>query len=208
MPVRTVATDHTLSRLLEGLTAETIKQDLAVSGLALDSRKVKPGDLFLAAAGSTVHGLEFARQAVALGAAAVAWQPVDGQTSLAEAAALLPVPAIAVPDLGLVVGQIADRFYGHPSHGLFVIAVTGTDGKTSCSHFIAQALDQPDRRCGLIGTLGCGLYGELSPTTHTTPDALTVQQNLFAMQQANARCVVAEVSSHAMDPAWISILPC
>ncbi len=146
-----------------------------VSGLALDSRKVKPGDLFLAAAGGTTHGLEFARQAVALGATAVAWQPVDGQISLAEAAALLPVPAIAVPDLGLVVGRIADRFYGHPSHGLFVIAVTGTDGKTSCSHFIAQALDRPDRRCGLIGTLGCGLYGELSPTTHTTPDALTVQ---------------------------------
>lgn len=199
MPVRTIATDHALSGLLEGLTAETIRQDLAVSGLALDSRKVKSGDLFLAVAGSTVHGLEFARQAVALGAVAVAWQPVDGQTSLAEAAALLPVPAIAVPDLGLVVGQIADRFYGHPSHGLFVIAVTGTDGKTSCSHFIAQALDRPDRRCGLIGTLGCGFYGELSPTTHTTPDALTVQQNLFAMQQANARCVVAEVSSHAMD---------
>lgn len=199
MPATTISTDHTLSGLLHGFDTETFDQDIMISGLALDSRKVKPGDLFLATAGTTAHGLEFARQAVALGAVAVIWQPVEGKTALAEIAALLPVPVIAVPDLGQIAGRIADRFYGHPSRGLFVIAVTGTDGKTSCSHFIAQALDRPDRRCGLIGTLGYGLYGDLVPTTHTTPDALTVQQSLFAMQQAGARCVVAEVSSHAMD---------
>jgi UDP-N-acetylmuramoyl-L-alanyl-D-glutamate--2,6-diaminopimelate ligase len=109
------------------------------------------------------------------------------------------VPAIAVPALSQVTGLIAERFYGHPSRGLFMIGVTGTDGKTSCSHYIARALDTADRRCGIIGTLGYGLYNELSVGTHTTPDALTVQQALHNMQGDGARCVVAEVSSHAMD---------
>jgi UDP-N-acetylmuramoyl-L-alanyl-D-glutamate--2,6-diaminopimelate ligase len=146
-----------------------------------------------------VHGLQHARQALALGASAVVWEPVSGNASLAETAALLPVPVIEVPDLRQLVGLIADRFYGHPSRGLFTIGVTGTDGKTSCSHFIAQALNSDDRRCGVIGTLGYGLYDELSTATHTTPDALTVQQTLCSLQKAGARCVVAEVSSHAMD---------
>ncbi len=166
---------------------------------ALDSRKVQSGDLFLAVAGTQTHGLQHARQAIALGAVAVAWEPVGGNAGLAETAALLPAPVVAIPGLGQVIGLIADRFYGHPSRGLFMIGVTGTDGKTSCSHFIAQALDSEDRRCGLIGTLGYGLYGELSTATHTTPDALTTQQALLSMQQGGARCVVAEVSSHAMD---------
>ncbi|MBT8117592.1 MAG: UDP-N-acetylmuramoyl-L-alanyl-D-glutamate--2,6-diaminopimelate ligase [Gammaproteobacteria bacterium] len=82
---------------------------------------------------------------------------------------------------------------------MFTIGITGTDGKTSCAHFIAQAMDTEDRRCGLIGTLGCGLFGELEKTANTTPDALTMQQSLDGMQQQGARCVVAEVSSHAMD---------
>ncbi|MDH5470847.1 MAG: Mur ligase family protein, partial [Gammaproteobacteria bacterium] len=190
---------HTLSGLLAEYSSEKIRQDIKVSGLALDSRKVQAGDLFLAVAGSQTHGLAHARQAIALGALAVAWEPVEGNTSLAETAALLPAVTVAVPGLAHVVGLIADRFYGHPSRGLFMIGVTGTDGKTSCSHFIAQALDSHDRRCGVIGTLGNGLYGELEKSGNTTPDALTMQQSLQGMQRRGARCVVAEVSSHAMD---------
>ena len=199
MTAELLTAEHTLARLLQGIDGVTVSRDTAVSGLALDSRKVQAGDLFLAVAGTQVHGLQHARQAIALGAVAVAWEPVDGNTSLAEAAALLPVPVVAVPDLGHSVGVIADRFYGHPSRGMFMIGVTGTDGKTSCCHFIAQALNSDDRRCGVIGTLGYGLYGELSAGTHTTPDALTIQQLLSAMQLKGARCVVSEVSSHAMD---------
>ena len=199
MTAELLTAEHTLSRLLQGLNEVTVPRDVVVSGVSLDSRKVQAGDLFLAVAGTQVHGLEHARQAIALGAAAVAWEPVSENTSLAEAAALLPVPVVAVPDLGHSVGLIADRFYGHPSRGMFMIGVTGTDGKTSCCHFIAQALNSADRRCGVIGTLGYGLYGELSAGTHTTPDALTLQQALSSMQQKGARCVVSEVSSHAMD---------
>jgi UDP-N-acetylmuramoyl-L-alanyl-D-glutamate--2,6-diaminopimelate ligase len=199
MTAEVMTNGHSLSGLLRGFPDVSVKRDTSVSGIALDSRKVQAGDLFLAVAGTQAHGLQYARQALALGAVAVAWEPVADQAGLAETAALLPVPVVAVPGLGLRLGEIADRFYGHPSGGLFMIGVTGTDGKTSCSHFIAQALNTSDRRCGVIGTLGYGLYDELSNATHTTPDALTVQRALRDMQQQGARCVVAEVSSHAMD---------
>ncbi|MEN8107079.1 MAG: UDP-N-acetylmuramoyl-L-alanyl-D-glutamate--2,6-diaminopimelate ligase [Pseudomonadota bacterium] len=203
MPALTLDTEHTLSGLLRGMTDTPVKQEVALSGLALDSRRVQPGDLFLAVAGSRTHGLHHARQALALGAAAVIWEPAVDEPGLAELAALLPVPVHAVRGLSQLVGLIADRFYGHPSHGLFMIGVTGTDGKTSCSHYIAQALDSEDRRCGIIGTVGFGLYNNLSAGTHTTPDALTVQQALYSMHRQGARCVVAEVSSHAMDQARV-----
>jgi len=199
MAAEKMRTEHTLAGLLQDFCGPAVRGDIRITGLALDSRKVQSGDLFLAVAGTHTHGLQHARQAIALGAVAVAWEPVDGNAVLAEMAALLPAPVVAIPRLGQVIGLIADRFFGHPSRGLFMIGVTGTDGKTSCSHFIAQALDSEDRRCGLIGTLGYGLYGELATATHTTPDALAVQQLLFSMQQRGARCVVSEVSSHAMD---------
>jgi UDP-N-acetylmuramoyl-L-alanyl-D-glutamate--2,6-diaminopimelate ligase len=199
MPAKIERTGHTLVGLLHGLAGTEIRQQVAITGLALDSRKVQPGDLFLAVAGSRTHGLQHARQALALGAAAVAWEPAAGVAGLAELAALLPVPVVAVPALSRKVGLIADRYYGHPSRGLFMIGITGTDGKTSCSHYIAQALDSADRRCGVVGTLGYGLYNELNPGTHTTPDGLALQRALYTMQQQGARCVVAEVSSHAMD---------
>jgi UDP-N-acetylmuramoyl-L-alanyl-D-glutamate--2,6-diaminopimelate ligase len=199
MAAENIPVAHTLGGLLQDFCGPAIRHDVQVAGLALDSRKVQAGDLFLAVAGHRTHGLQHARQAIALGAVAVAWEPVAGNGGLAEMAALLPAPVVAVPGLGQVVGLIADRFYGHPSRGLFTIGVTGTDGKTSVSHFIAQALDSAERRCGLIGTLGNGLYGELSVGSNTTPDALSMQQLLFSMQQQGARCVVSEVSSHAMD---------
>ena len=204
MPARSERTGHTLGGLLHGLESAELGQPVFIAGLALDSRKVQPGDLFLAVAGSRTHGLQHARQAIALGAAAVAWEPAAGVAGLAELAALLPVPVVAVPALSRKVGLIADRFYGHPSRGLFMIGITGTDGKTSCSHYIAQALDSADRRCGLIGTLGYGIYNELNAGTHTTPDGLAIQRALHAMQRQGARCVVAEVSSHAMDQGRVS----
>jgi UDP-N-acetylmuramoyl-L-alanyl-D-glutamate--2,6-diaminopimelate ligase len=199
MTAENMLEEHTLAGLLQDFCGPAVRTDVKVTGLALDSRKVQAGDLFLAVAGTRTHGMQHARQAIALGAVAVAWEPVAGNAGLAEAAALLPAPVVMVPGLGQVVGLVADRFYGHPSRGLFVIGVTGTDGKTSCSHFIAQALNSDDRRCGLIGTLGNGLFGELSSTSHTTPDALSMQQLLLSMQQKSARCVVSEISSHAMD---------
>ena len=133
MTARALVTEHYLGGLLKGLTEVAVTRDAAIAGLALDSRKVQPGDLFLAVAGSQTHGLHHARQAVALGAAAVAWEPAAGEQGLAEIAALLPVPVVAVRGLSQLVGLIADRFYGHPSHGLFMIGVTGRCSRGSAT---------------------------------------------------------------------------
>ncbi|MGD8629502.1 MAG: Mur ligase domain-containing protein, partial [Gammaproteobacteria bacterium] len=90
---------HSLSGLLREFSDVSVKRDCNVSGLALDSRKVQAGDLFLAVAGTRTHGLQHARQALALGAVAVAWEPLADRAGLAETAALLPVPVVAVPGL-------------------------------------------------------------------------------------------------------------
>lgn len=95
--------------------------------------------------------------------------------------------------------MIADRFHGHPSAALQVIGITGTNGKTSCCHYLAQALNHKDAACGVIGTLGNGLFGALDPGVHTTPDALTVHATLSDLRQKGARAVVMEVSSHALN---------
>ena len=187
-----------LSELLEGLARVPAGTDLEVSGLALDSRAVSAGDLFLAVAGGQAHGLEYATQAVAAGAVAVAWEPTPDLDEAAPALRELPVPAVAVEGLGARVSEIAGRFYGHPSADLFMVGVTGTDGKTSCSHFIAQALGGGEP-CGLVGTLGYGLYGRLRQGTHTTPDPVRLQAELAEIRDQGAAAAVMEVSSHALD---------
>jgi len=173
---------------------------LPVTGLALDSRRVARGDLFLACAGTRQHGLTHAEQAVARGAVAVAWERSRGQAEPSSDR----VPYIAVDRLTHKLGVVADRFYGHPSREMGVMGVTGTDGKTSVTQFLAQALDQPDARCGVIGTLGYGLHGELEPGTHTTPDAITLQREIAAIRQAGARWLAMEVSSHALDQGRVN----
>ena len=186
-----------LDWLLEDLLAESQLTGVDVYGLAADSRCVRPGDLFFATRGLQVHGLEYVGQAVARGAVAVLWEPADDH-SLGHRVATLPVPAIAVPGLGYKAGVIADRFYAHPTRHMQVIGVTGTDGKTTVSHFIAQALSSTGCSCGLLGTLGYGVYGALRPPTHTTPDALRLQSEFAALRDQAVQQVAMEVSSHAL----------
>lgn len=167
--------------------------ELPVTALALDSRAVTPGAVFCAVRGHSGHGLDHVQQAIGRGAIAVLWEPP-------AAAPLLPVPAIPIEQLGRQVSQLASRLYGIPSHALAVLGVTGTDGKTSCTHFLAQALSGPGRPAGLLGTLGYGLWGgAFESATHTTPDAIGVQQRLAAFVEAGVRHVAMEVSSHALD---------
>ena len=186
-----------LATLLAGL-ADGAMPDVVVRGLTSDSRRVQAGDLFLACQGLHVHGLAHAAQAVQQGAAAVLWEAVDGQPSLQALADGLGVPSLAVAGLSHKLGPIADRFYAHPSAEMQVIGVTGTDGKTSVTHFIAQALSADDRPCGLLGTLGYGVYGRLQPPTHTTPDSLRLQTELAQLRDGGVERVVMEVSSHAL----------
>lgn len=178
------------------LAALPSDRQVNVRGLALDSRQVEPGDLFLARDGLHHRGADFIAQAVARGAVAVMAQ--RGSVDAAEKA-VLKVPLVEVDNLDTAIGQLASRFYCEPSRHLKVIGITGTNGKTSCSHYLAQALEVLGHRCGLIGTLGNGFFGALEQASHTTPDPVSLQALLAEFQQRGAEYVVMEVSSHALD---------
>jgi UDP-N-acetylmuramoyl-L-alanyl-D-glutamate--2,6-diaminopimelate ligase len=184
-----------VAQLLEGLVRGELP-DVSVCGLATDSRQVRTGDLFLASKGLRVHAIAHAADAVRKGAVCVVWEPVAGEVPARQAASL-DVPVIALAGLAQKLGVIADRFYGHPSRQQHVIGVTGTDGKTSVTHYLAQALSG-DGACGLLGTLGYGVYGQLQPPTHTTPDAVRLQAELAQLRDSGVKTVAMEVSSHAL----------
>lgn len=182
-----------LSTLLAGHAAVPPEADVTVTGLSLDSRRLNPGDLFLAVRGERGHGLDYLDEAAGRAASAVAWEPADG---VAEPATSLP--AVPVADLRARAGRIAGRFFGEPSRRLAVVGVTGTNGKTSCTHLLAQAADRAGGAGGVVGTLGSGRLAALDPAERTTPDAVTVQRRLADMAESGCTLVAMEVSSHAL----------
>ena len=169
--------------------------------LTLDSRKVRPGDLFLAVPGTAQDGRLHIADAIARGAAAVAYE-AEGAAEMRDSAADL----IAMKGLSGQLSAIAGRFYGEPSRALRLVGVTGTNGKTSVSQLLAQALDLLGERCGIVGTLGSGFYGELVQGQHTTPDPIGVQALLANLKQAGAKAVAMEVSSHGLDQGRVAAL--
>jgi len=189
-------THWSLRALLAGYTEVPAALDRPVTGLTDDSRQVNNGDLFLATQGLHHHGLEFLPAVRAAGAGAVAWEPPYAMA--VEHNMDTGCPLLAIENLSSKLGPIAGRYYGDPSRDLAVVGITGTDGKTSCAHFIAQALHEETGSCGILGTLGYGVYGQTISATHTTPDALSLQSNLAALREQNVKHVVMEVSSHAL----------
>lgn len=174
--------------------------EIVVTGLSVDSRLVNPGDLFLATQGVAGHGLEHVAEAVERGAVAIAWESALNLQS----PPIVSVPLIEIPRLGSLIGDIASCFYGNPSEQLQVIGITGTNGKTSVAQFIAQAVSSDERPCGLIGTLGVGVFGRTRRSSNTTPGALDNQRILAEIRAANADYAVMEVSSHALDQGRIN----
>jgi UDP-N-acetylmuramoyl-L-alanyl-D-glutamate--2,6-diaminopimelate ligase len=167
--------------------------------VATDSRSVQAGDLFIALPGARHDGRQFIPQAIAAGAAAVLWE--------LRGFAWNPtwqVPNLPVDDLRAELGPLAAVLCGEPSRAMWVAGVTGTNGKTSCSHWIAQALTLLGRRAAVIGTLGSGFPGALSDATHTTPDAAALQRELARLRQQGADSVAMEVSSHGLDQGRVN----
>jgi UDP-N-acetylmuramoyl-L-alanyl-D-glutamate--2,6-diaminopimelate ligase len=162
--------------------------------LRIDSREIQPGDVFLALPGRRDDGRRHVDDAVARGAAAVLAER-QGPDAPACAVPLLPVDDLA--------GQLADigaAFYRDPTARLLTIGVTGTNGKTSCSHWIAQVLTACGRRCGVIGTVGSGFPDALqTDAILTTPDAVGLQRLARAMLDAGAQALAMEVSSIGLD---------
>jgi UDP-N-acetylmuramoyl-L-alanyl-D-glutamate--2,6-diaminopimelate ligase len=170
-----------------------------IGGLAIDSRKTKPGDVFLAYPGHRADGRAHIPQAIAAGASAVLW---DSRGFRWDAA--WRVPNLGVPDLRSHLGEIAGRFFGNPSRHVWLAGVTGTNGKTSCSHWIAQSLTRLGRKTAVIGTLGSGFPGELDAAGNTTPDAITLQSQLAGLRARGATGCAMEVSSHGIEQGRIN----
>ena len=164
------------------------------TGLSADSRAVKPGDLFLAYPGFSSDGRSFIPDAIERGAAAVLWEAEGGQWPEEHA-----LPNLAVPALRDRVGGIADIVFGRPSSALWVVGVTGTNGKTTVSQWVARALTELGSRCGVIGTLGSGFPDQLKAGLHTTPDGVDMHRLLSEFVSEGAVAAAAEVSSIGLD---------
>ena len=240
-----------LSELLGADVPMPEGSDLAVKALRFDSREVQPGDVFFARRGVHLDGRDFIDDAVAAGAVAVVYeaessaevrslagrrdQSLAGRRdqSLAgrrdQSLAGSRAVGIVVPDVATCLGRAADRYYRQPSHEMAVVGVTGTNGKTSVTHCVAQALEemhsgvQPGDhrgefrggefrggeflgggRSGVIGTLGYGPLDHLEVAPLTTPDVLTTHSQLARMLAAGVRTALMEVSSHALDQGRVA----
>lgn len=172
-------------------------QGVAAKSLVADSREVKAGDVFLAYPGELSDGRTYIDAALARNAAAVVYE-ANGASMNA-----LFVPHIAVENLRSVVAPLADEVYGHPSHALWLAGVTGTNGKTSTTQWLAESFAQLGKKCALIGTLGNGFPGALVPSPNTTPNALTLQKALRGFIGAGAEACAMEVSSIGIEEGRI-----
>lgn len=195
-----LSTSWRLAGLLDGVVAVPDALDVPVSGISGDSREIRPGQIFVARRGASTDGARFIDAAVGAGAVAVVREGDPGCESRGDGAV-----DVRVADVVACTGLLADRFFDHPSRHLEVVGVTGTNGKTSVAHFVAQALCAEDETaCGVLGTLGHGLHGALRPTQLTTPDAIAVHGQLAELRAAGARKAVMEVSSHALDQGRVA----
>jgi len=207
MPVVKQQTGVTLRDLLEGLIDDSSLSALAhivVDGVTQDSRDIGDNHVFIAVRGTASHGLSFAEQAVRSGASVMLWDAADSEQIKEVDARSNDIICVQVEDLQQKTGEIASRFFNHPSHDLNMIGITGTDGKTSVSHYLAQCLDSKSSPCGVLGTLGNGLINELKPTGLTTASAVHVQQSLAMLVDEGARAAVMEVSSHGLDQGRVN----
>jgi UDP-N-acetylmuramoyl-L-alanyl-D-glutamate--2,6-diaminopimelate ligase len=164
-----------------------------VTGVSLDSRSVRAGDLFAALPGHREHGSAFAAAAVASGAAAVLTDP-DG----AAACLVAGVPVVVAESPRAILGEVCARIYGHPARSLRIAGVTGTNGKTTVSYMVDAGFGAAGLASGLIGTTGVRIDGESAAIARTTPEAPELQQILAAMVDRGVRVVSMEVSSIAL----------
>lgn len=180
--------------------------------LRTDSRMVKPGDAFIAWPGAATDGRQYLAQALHQGAAACLMEAQDCERWLGALKPDALQALAAMPGLKAKTGLVADAYYQHPSQALRVLAVTGTNGKTSTAWWLAQALSSPvlQKACGLIGTLGVGRLPDLARTGMTTPDPVLMQRQFrLFVDEAVTHCAL-EASSiglaeHRLDGTHIHV---
>ena len=171
--------------------------------VSADSRQIQSGDIFFAypvGHGNALRdGRQFIDAALENGAAAVVLDPAGIGSQYENHS-----QCFAIENLAEKAGELCAQWYGYPSKQLQMIGVTGTNGKTSITQWLAQALDQPSHRTAVLGTLGAGFPGALVKTGYTTPDAPKLQTQLKELLDAGAKQVAIEVSSHALDQSRIA----
>ena len=182
-------------QILELLSA----QGARVSGLAADSRGLAARETFVAYPGARSDGRAFIAGAIARGASAVLWERAGFRWN-----AKWRVPNLPVDDLRGLAGHLAHEVYGRPSERLWTMGVTGTNGKTSCSHWIAQACSASGARTALIGTLGTGFPGKLDAGVNTTPDPILLHRSLAKLLSEGAQGVAMEVTSIGLDQGRVN----
>ena len=189
-------------KLSDVLFADAVAVDaddaIEITGVAIDSREVKPGDLFLAYQGTDFNGVNYIDDAIRAGAVAVA---IDREEQIDSE--LFSRPIIKVASLRQQAGTIISRFYDEPSKKIRVIGVTGTNGKTTVSYMITHAMSLCGRTASLIGTLGYGQAGNIISGKTTTPDPVSLH-SMFSSWKNNIDTVAMEVSSHALAQGRVS----
>ena len=180
-----------LKELLNGIEicSATAAGEMEISGVSYDSRTTQPGDLFVAMTGFAADGHAYIGKAVAAGAAAVLCEklPEEG------------VPYVQVANSRRALAVVGANFFGHPAAAMTMVAVTGTNGKTTTTYLIKHILEQVrGAKVGLIGT-NQNMIGEVViPTERTTPESFEVQRLFARMREAGCGYVVMEASSHAL----------
>lgn len=191
-----------LSRLLPERRFPPAVAQLAVDELQLDSRRLARGHLFLALAGGAADGRAYIRAAIEAGAAAVLSESErEGLDHIGS------VPVIGVPGLRDRAGELAARFFGQPGQALRVVAVTGTNGKTSTTWFLRDAFQALGYESALLGTLGARCGQQVFDTDHTTPDVISLHRWLRRFRDDGAEVLVMEASSHALAQNRLDAVP-
>lgn len=167
--------------------------EAGVQGIALDSRRVSAGEVFAAYPGERLDGRKYIAQAIEAGAGAVLWERAGF-----EWRPEWKIPHFPVENLRDKIGEIAAKVYGDPSRRMWTIGITGTNGKTSCSHWLGQCFSGLGRKTAVVGTLGNGFPGALAASVNTTPDAVSLHRLLRDYLDQGAQCAAMEVSSHGL----------
>lgn len=190
-----------LPELLSGFELHDPVPAIEISNIASNSAQVSANSAFVALPGIRSNGIDYAIDAVKAGAVVVIYDASDDY-SLKRIPLLrkqVDTHWVGVEQLERANGHIVSRFFGDPGRAMTIVGVTGTDGKSSVTHLVTQALTRIGKRCASIGTLGYGIANELVPDSLTTPDAVSLQSRLFQFQQQRCEYVVMEVSSHALE---------
>ena len=195
-----------VTKLYSGMYGKMVlKQDISVRNIRYDSRKVGPGDLFVALRGTVQNGHRFIDDAIAAGASVVV---VDDDAARPDTFFMHSgVLKVLVPDARVALAGLAANFYGRPADRLQLVGITGTNGKTTTSHLIRSVLEAAGRPAGLIGTIEYRIRDRVTPATHTTPESTELNALLAEMAQAGCVAAVMEVSSHALALSRVEGLP-